>query len=44
MPPNAGTLGDKKSHYTAMLVGVIIGALASSVVLVAVAISMSLGS
>ena len=36
--------GDKKSHYTALLVGVIIGAMSSSVVLVAVSIAVTFGS
>lgn len=39
-----GTLGDKKSHYTAFLVGVGMGTFASSIALLAVAMAHSSGS
>lgn len=38
-----GTLGDKKSHYTALLVGFSIGAFVSAMVLLAVAMATSAG-
>ena len=40
----ADMFGDKKSHYTALLVGVIIGATSSSIVVLAVAIATGNGS